>query len=66
MTTEKLTVEGMSCGHCVNTIESALKESGVNAKVDLQSKSVDVEFDESQIDIGKIKGIIREKGYSVQ
>ena len=30
-----LKVEGMSCQHCVNSIEGALKEIGATGKVDL-------------------------------
>lgn len=39
-------VQGMSCQHCVLSIEGALKEIGVTGKVDLKSESVDVSYDE--------------------
>ncbi|MCD1259220.1 heavy-metal-associated domain-containing protein [Paenibacillus athensensis] len=60
-----LQVEGMSCQHCVNSIEGALKEIGAAGKVDLKNNSVDVSFDENQISIERIKEIIEEQGYDV-
>ncbi|MCP3773517.1 copper ion binding protein [Paenibacillus sp. MZ04-78.2] len=60
-----LQVEGMSCQHCVNSIEGALKEIGAKGKVDLKNNSVDVSFDENQISIELIKETIEEQGYEV-
>ncbi|OIB00873.1 copper resistance protein CopZ [Paenibacillus sp. LC231] len=61
-----LEVEGMSCQHCVNTIEGALKEIGVKGKVDLKNNTVDVSFDESHVKIERIKETIEEQGYDVK
>jgi copper chaperone len=60
-----LNVEGMSCGHCVNSIETALKEIGTEAKVDLSSKKVSVEFDDTKLNESVIKETIEEQGYDV-
>lgn len=60
-----LHVEGMSCGHCVNSIEGALKQLGASGKVDLAGKSVAVEFDETRINLDSIKEAIEEQGYDV-
>jgi len=60
-----LQVEGMSCQHCVNSIEGALKEIGAVGKVDLKNNSVDVTFDENQISIERIKETIEDQGYDV-
>lgn len=35
-----LQVNGMSCGHCVNAVETAMKEIGAEAQVDLASKKL--------------------------
>jgi copper chaperone len=70
MATEKkiLTVEGMSCEHCVNRIQKtvgALK--GVSAvSVDLKGKSAAVEFDAEQVTLEDIKSAIEEQGYEVK
>ncbi|MGC5326144.1 copper ion binding protein [Brevibacillus sp. SYSU BS000544] len=60
-----LKVEGMSCGHCVNSVEGALKEIGATGKVDLAKKSVSIEFDESKLSLEKIKEAIEDQGYDV-
>ncbi|KOR89179.1 copper chaperone CopZ [Paenibacillus solani] len=60
-----LKVQGMSCQHCVNSIEGALKEIGVTGKVDLQNDSVDVSFNESEVTMDQIKEAIEEQGYDV-
>ncbi|TMV52203.1 heavy-metal-associated domain-containing protein [Paenibacillus mesophilus] len=60
-----LKVEGMSCGHCVNSIEGAVKKLGASAKVDLGSKSVALQFDESKVSLSAIKEAIEDQGYDV-
>lgn len=60
-----LNVEGMSCNHCVNSIEGALKTIGTQGKVDLASESVQVVFDESNLTLETIKETIEEQGYEV-
>ena len=64
---EIVNVNGMSCNHCVNTIETALKElNGVQSiKVDLKGKKVTVSFDERVGSLETIKGTIEEAGYDV-
>ncbi|MGD6847922.1 copper chaperone CopZ [Rossellomorea aquimaris] len=67
MQKESLTVEGMSCGHCVKAIEgSVAKLDGVKSvQVSLEEKRVEVEFDDSQIKLNDIKETIDEQGYDV-
>jgi len=65
MTKETLRVEGMSCGHCVNSVEGAIKKLGAAGKVDLGAHSVMVEYNESQITLAAIKEAIEDQGYQV-
>ncbi|MCS7464348.1 cation transporter [Paenibacillus doosanensis] len=65
MQTIVLKVEGMSCGHCVNSIEGALKRIGAQGKVDLGAKSVSVQFEEAKLTAQAIKETIEEQGYDV-
>ncbi|QJC52675.1 copper chaperone CopZ [Paenibacillus albicereus] len=65
MKTETLQVKGMSCGHCVNSVESAVKEAGGAAKVDLSAGKVTVEYDEAKLSLQSIKEAIEEQGYDV-
>ncbi|MEX2415468.1 MAG: copper chaperone CopZ, partial [Paenibacillaceae bacterium] len=60
-----LTVQGMSCGHCVNSVEGAVKKIGAEAKVDLATNSVTVAFDETKISLDAIKETIEDQGYDV-
>lgn len=61
-----LTVEGMSCNHCVMSIEGALKELGASGKVNLASQSVEVVYDEAALTLDAIKETIEEQGYDVK
>jgi copper chaperone len=67
MATTSLNVKGMSCNHCVNAIESALRElNGIqSAKVDLKANIVTVSFDDAVIGLETVKGAIEEAGYDV-
>jgi copper chaperone len=65
MATLTLQVEGMSCNHCVNAVETALKEIGASGKVDLAARKVEVTYDETSLNADKIKEAIEEQGYDV-
>lgn len=65
MKTEILHVEGMSCGHCADTVKRALQAVGVSAEVDLEGKKVEVRYDETKIGLETIKSVIEEQGYDV-
>ncbi|MDR2584552.1 MAG: copper chaperone CopZ [Fibromonadaceae bacterium] len=62
-----LAVEGMSCEHCANAITKAVKALPGIAKVavDLEAKSVVLEYDSSKTPLDKIKAEIEEQGYDV-
>lgn len=60
-------VQGMSCNHCVNSVEGSVSNlTGVSSvKVDLDNGEVAVEFDNEQITLDKIKEAIEEQGYDI-
>lgn len=60
-----LNVEGMSCGHCVKSVEGAMQELGATAKVDLAAKTVTVNYDESKLTVDAIKEAIDDQGYEI-
>jgi copper chaperone len=66
MTNMTLNVKGMSCGHCVNSVEGAVKKLGVVATVDLASHSVTVDYDETKTSLTAIKEAIEDQGYDVE
>lgn len=63
-----INVEGMSCGHCVSSVEGALsKVAGVlKAKVSLADHNVTVEYDENQVSLEAMKEAIEDQGYDVK
>lgn len=61
-----LNVEGMSCNHCVMTIEKTLKEIGASGKVDLAGHKVEVSYEEGAVSLEKIKEAIEDQGYDVK
>ncbi|HQO04294.1 MAG TPA: copper ion binding protein [Spirochaetota bacterium] len=68
MKREKISIEGMSCGHCVMAIENALgKLPGISdVRVDLKTNSADVEFDDTAISINQIFDEIDNQGYNAR
>lgn len=65
MTQTVLKVEGMSCGHCAKSVEGALKAIGAKGTVDLDAKTVTVQFDEGKLTQNDLKTAIEDQGYDV-
>lgn len=67
--TEKtiLHVIGMSCGHCVKTVEDSVGAlSGINAvHVNLEEGTVEVQYDNNKIDVNTISETIENQGYDI-
>ncbi|MGG0717136.1 copper chaperone CopZ [Robertmurraya massiliosenegalensis] len=63
-----LNVKGMSCGHCVKSVEGSVgKLDGVSAvKVQLENGTVDIEFDSNKVTLDTIKDTIDDQGYDVE
>lgn len=63
---KKIRIEGMSCGHCSATVESALNsiEGIVNVEVDLEKKEAIVEL-KIDIDNSILENAIGDKNYTV-
>jgi copper chaperone len=57
-------VDGMSCHHCIKAIIKEFEKAGLkNFKVELGL--VEIDLDENQITIEKLKSIVEEAGYNV-
>ena len=60
-----LEIEGMSCGHCVNRVQSALNAiDGVSATVDLDSKAAFVKL-EKDVSDDTLTQVVTDAGYTV-
>ncbi|MFV2047884.1 copper chaperone CopZ [Metabacillus sp. YM-086] len=67
METVTIKVEGMSCQHCINSIEGSVgKLEGVSTvKVDLDRGTVNIDFDPEKVTKDKMKDAIEDQGYDV-
>lgn len=63
-----LNVQGMSCDHCVKAVEGSVGElNGVSSvKVNLKANTVDVEYNNQEVSLDKIKETIDDQGYDVE
>lgn len=62
-----ISIEGMSCGHCVQAVANSLKElEGVTGvAVELEKKLATVELSGDAVTDATLKKAIEEAGYSV-
>ncbi len=62
-----ITVEGMSCEHCVKAVKGAAGAlAGVKAvEVNLAAKTVEVEYDPAKTTLDAIKAAVEDQGYDV-
>jgi len=67
MATTVLKVPDISCEHCEKTIVGALSPvTGIsNVSVDIPTKQVTVEYDASQVNVDKMKDVLKEEDYPV-
>lgn len=63
-----LQVQGMTCGHCVKSVENSV--GGMNGVervlVELTNGTVAVEYNENEVNVQEIKDTIEDQGYTVQ
>ncbi len=67
MTRVVYSVPDISCGHCRDTIERILAPlTGVGAVgVDLDARSVEIDYDPDQIDAAQLTAAIESVGYDI-
>ena len=63
-----LNVPDISCEHCQRTITNALTpvEGIRNVNVDIPAKQVSVEYDETKVDVDRMKAVLAEEDYPVE
>ncbi len=68
MAAVQLRVTGMTCGHCQQTVEDALKNvKGVYAVfVDLQAMTAEVDYDEKRSTVEDLKAAVEQTGYGAE
>jgi copper chaperone len=62
-----LKVDGMSCHHCVNAVTKAVEglEGVSNVLVDLDAKTVSLEYESDKVTLDSVKEVIEDEGYDV-
>ena len=67
MATAVLNVPNIACEHCQRTIMNALTPvAGVRrVHVDIPTQRVQVEYDETRVDLERVKAILEEEDYPV-
>jgi len=67
MATTVLTVPDISCAHCVRTVTEALTplEGVQTVDVDIPTKQVRVEYDDSRVDVEQLQEALAEEDYPV-
>ncbi len=65
--TATISIEGMSCEHCVRAVKDALSsQNGVkSADVSLEEKNARVVYDDEHTGLSDLKSVIVEEGYEV-
>jgi len=69
MTTQiTLQVQGMTCGHCVKSVENSVGAmNGVErVLVELTNGTVAVEYNDNEVNVQNIKDTIEDQGYTVE
>lgn len=68
MKTTRLKIEGMSCDHCAQSVEKALRnQSGVrNATVHLENGAAEVEYEEGRVSPEQMIAAVQAEGYAAE
>ena len=66
MKTTRLKVSGMTCAHCAEAVEKALRnQMGVrNASVQLDAGAAEIEYEEQEVAPEQLIAAIEEEGYA--
>jgi copper chaperone len=58
-------IVGMTCNHCVKTVENEFKKEGIAAKADISTNSVEVDTSLDSLTFNKLKIALEESGYEL-
>ena len=63
-----LGIEGLHCDGCVNRLTKVLKalDGVVDAKVSLENKSTEIEYDENELELDDIKQAVSDAGFEAK
>lgn len=58
-------LDGMSCGHCVKSVENLMKEKGLSGSVSLEEKKLFLERELDQVDFDSFAKELLEDGFTL-
>ncbi|PJA97996.1 MAG: copper chaperone [Ignavibacteriales bacterium CG_4_9_14_3_um_filter_30_11] len=64
METEKLIIEGMSCGHCVMAVKKELSKLDIKIK-NVVIGSAEIEFDPNKIESTELEEAVNNSGFKL-
>lgn len=64
MESVKITIDGMTCGHCVKAVEVELSELAVNI-LGVKVGSAEVRFDQTKVKREEIEEAVKNAGFTV-
>ena len=64
MTSLKLTIEGMTCDHCVRAVDGRLRRTDGVEVQQVTVGSADIRYDPARISVGAIEDAIADEGYT--
>ena len=59
----RLTIDGMTCGHCVTAVSSALTGLPSVHVQDVTMGSADVAFDPDKVSVAQLLDVVNDEGY---
>jgi copper chaperone len=62
----KLKINGMHCKSCEMLIADALEDNNVKSNINSETGIAEITFDESKINLEKIKKIIEKEGFTIK
>jgi copper chaperone CopZ len=58
-------MKGMTCGHCLVTVEKEFSKQGIDAKADLKTNSVSIYSEIDDVMVSIIKKTLEKEGYEL-
>lgn len=66
MTTTRLSIDGMTCGHCVKAVRSALEGVDGATVESVEIGSATVKHDATRLPASKLAEVVSEEGYEAR
>lgn len=62
----KYELDGMTCNHCVMTVQKTFQKQGLSAVASLANKSVEFESNGTEEEISQMRKLLDEEGFALK